>query len=112
VVGAGRRAADPPPPVVAWRMRRREQRIFHLNDEVAAIRGDEERAAAELSVLMHLDDDAKRDAAVGNAIDRADARESAGDVERMQRHLAELRLGRQRLEAKRDRLLGKLDRRV
>jgi hypothetical protein len=89
-------------------MRRREHRILRLNDEIAALRGDEERAAAELSILMHLDDDAQRDAAVGGPADRADAKETAGDVARMERHLAELQAKRRRLETKRDRYLSRL----
>lgn len=92
-------------------MKRAEGRIFRLNDQIAALRADEVRAAAELEILQHLDDDAQRDAAGGSAMDRADARETAGDVERMRRHVASLHETRLRLEAQRDRLLERLDRR-
>ena len=92
-------------------MGRREERIFRLNDEIRAIRRDEELAAEELIMLQHLDDDAQRDAAVSeNPMDRADARETAGDVARMQAHIADLTAARRKREAKRDRLLARLKR--
>ena len=66
-------------------------------------------AAAELEVHRHLDDDARRDAAVsGNPIDREDARDTAADVARFSHLIVHLREERQRLEAKRDRLLARL----
>jgi hypothetical protein len=90
-------------------MGRREERIFRLNDEIRALRRDEELAAEELIMLQHLDDDAQRDAAVSsNPLDRADARETAGDVARMRVHIADLADDRERLERKRDHLLEKL----
>jgi len=90
-------------------MGRREERIFRLNDEIRALRRDEELAAEELIMLQHLDDDAQRDAAVSeNPLDRADARETAGDVARMRAHIADLAAARERLERKRDHLLEKL----
>jgi hypothetical protein len=90
-------------------MSRKADRAFRLNDEIAALRRDEELAAEELIMLQHLDDDARRDAAVSDhPIDRADARETAGDVLRMERHIEELRRSREQLERKRDRLLKKL----
>ena len=86
-----------------------ENRIFKLNDEIAALRAQEEQVFDELTVLRHLDDDARRDALVSDhPIDRADAQETAGDVARMENNLADLRRTRERVEAKRDRLLGRL----
>ncbi len=88
-------------------MARIEQRIFRLNDEIAALRAQESQVLDELTVLRHLDDDARRDAAVSDhPIDRADAQETAGDVARMESNLAGLRRNVDRLEAKRDQLLG------
>ncbi len=90
-------------------MGRIEQRLFRLNDEIAALRRDEERVAEELNVHRHLDDDAQRDAAVSNSpIDRADARDTAADVARFESALAALQRQREKLEAKRDKLLAKL----
>ena len=89
---------------------RREERIFRLNDEIAALRRDEYLAFEESIMLGHLDDDAQRDAATsGNALDAAEARETAGDLARMQRHIQDLRAARVRLERKRDQMLEGLD---
>ncbi len=91
-------------------MARREERVFRINDEIAALRRDEHLAFEEQIMLGHLDDDAQRDAAVsGSPQDAQDARETAGDVARMQRHVADLRAAREHLELKRDRLLEKLN---
>jgi len=90
-------------------MGRRAERIFRINDEITALRRDEYLAFEELIMLGHLDDDAQRDAAVsGSPLDAQDAWEAAGDVARMQRHVAELRAAREHLELKRDRMLEKL----
>ncbi len=90
-------------------MGRLEQRLFRINDEIAALRRDEERVAEELIVHRHLNDDAQRDAAVSESpIDRADARDTAADVARFESSLASLQKQRAKLEAKRDKLLSKL----
>ena len=90
-------------------MRRLEKRIFRLVDEIARL-GDEIRLAEEeLAVLRHLDDDARRDAAVtGNPVDRDDARVTAQDVARFERHVMELRRRRAELDERRRRLVGRL----
>ena len=90
-------------------MARREERVFRINDEIAALRRDEYLAFEEQIMLGHLDDDAQRDAATsGSPLDAAEARETAGDVARMQRHVADLRAARERLEHKRDQMLADL----
>lgn len=90
-------------------MVRREERIFRINDEIAALRRDEYLAFEEQIMLSHLDDDAQRDAATsGSPSDAAEARETAGDVARMQRHVSDLRAARERLEHKRDQMLEDL----
>ena len=90
-------------------MARREERVFRINDEIAALRRDEYLAFEEQIMLGHLDDDAQRDAATsGSPLDAAEARETAGDVARMQRHVADLRAARERLEHKRDQMLTDL----
>ena len=90
-------------------MVRREERIFRINDEIAALRRDEYLAFEEQIMLSHLDDDAQRDAAAsGSPLDAAEARETAGDVARMQRHVADLLAARERLEHKRDQMLRDL----
>jgi hypothetical protein len=90
-------------------MGRREERLFRINDEIAALRRDEYHAREELIMLGHLDDDAQRDAAVsGQTIDAADARETAADVARMGRHVRDIQAALERLEQKRDRLMAEL----
>jgi hypothetical protein len=86
-----------------------ERRIFRINERLGRLTEDERLAAAELEVHRHLDDDARRDAAVSDSpIDREDARDTASDVARFERLLVSLQEKRRRLEAKRDRLLARL----
>lgn len=90
-------------------MGRLERRILRLNDRIAALRRQEDLTAQELEFHRHIDDDARRDAAVsGDPIDRDDARQTAGDVARFERALDAMRRERQDLEQKRDRLLERL----
>jgi hypothetical protein len=85
------------------------RRLFRLNERLARLAAEERQAAAELEVHRHLDDDARRDAAVsGSPIDREDARDTAADVARFQRLLEDLQRRRGRLESKRERLLARL----
>jgi hypothetical protein len=86
-----------------------ETRLFRLSERLERLAEEERLAAAELEVHRHLDDDARRDAAVsGNPIDREDARDTAADVARFERLVAGAQEKRRRLEAKRDRLLARL----
>jgi hypothetical protein len=90
-------------------MKRIERRLFRMNDDIAALVRAEELAAEELNYHRHLNDDTQRDAIVsGSPIDRSDARETAGDVARFERHLENLRSRRSKLERKRAQLLAKL----
>jgi hypothetical protein len=84
------------------------ERIFRMNDEIAALRRDEEQAFAELSELKDIDDDARLDAIDGDPFDRAAARQTAADVVRLETHVAELRASRERLERRRDDYLDQL----
>ena len=90
-------------------MKRIERKLFRISDEIEAIRRAEQLAIEELTYHEHLNDDTQRDAAVsGSPVDRADARETASDVARFERHIAGLRERREQLEAKRATLLGKI----
>jgi len=90
-------------------MSRLERRLFRLADEIAHVSEELRQAEEELFVLMHLDDDAQRDAAVSDhPIDRDDARETAADVARFRRLVAHLTGKRDDLESKRQRLLLRL----
>ncbi|MCP4304648.1 MAG: hypothetical protein GY926_07835 [bacterium] len=90
-------------------MKRIERKLFKLGDEIESLAKAEQLAGEELIYHLHLNDDTQRDASVsGNPIDRADARETAGDVARFERHIAQLQKRRAKLIAKRERLVAKL----
>lgn len=90
-------------------MRRLERRVLRLNDDIAKLRQRRDLVAEELRFHEHLDDDARRDAAVSDhPLDRADARDTAADVARFRRSLADMERRADKLEAKRDALLQKL----
>ena len=90
-------------------MRRSERRLFRLNDELHRLRRDEGLTAGELEMHRHLDDDARRDAAVSDSpLDRADAHQTSKDVRRMEAALADIRRRIAEVEAERDRLLSTL----
>lgn len=90
-------------------MRRIERKLLNINSEIAALAREENLVTEELGMLRHLDDDARRDAAVGGPLERDDARGTSGDVARFERHLARLRAKREALEVKRQSLLARLD---
>ncbi len=94
---------------IPWEcLKRIHRRLFRLNDQIAKLQADAEKVAAELEFHRSINDDAQRDAAVGNYIDR----EEAG-ANRCRRPPVRADLGRSQartgeLVAKRDRLLAKL----
>ena len=90
-------------------MDRTAKKLFALNDQLTALRAERAQVEAELNMHQHINEDAQRDAAVGNAADRAEAYETAADVGRFQRHLARLRSKEEKLEERRRRLLAKFD---
>lgn len=84
-------------------------RIHSLNALIAALDGDIEQARAELGMLAHIDDDAQRDAAVTEHVeDRQDARMTASDVKRMNRHIDKLEAKRAKMARKRNAEVSKL----
>ena len=86
-----------------------ERRLLRLNDELERLADEERLAAGELEMHRHLDDDARRDAAVSDSpVDRADAYQSGKEVARFERVLVRIRGRRAKLEMKRQRLTGLL----
>ena len=82
---------------------------MRLNDEIAALLEQERQAFEESQIHRHLNDDAERDFAVsGHAFDRMDAEDTRGDVDRADRVVSRIRASREKLEAKRDKLLSRL----
>ncbi len=90
-------------------MRFVERRLLKLNDEIQRLRRERELAEGELGFHRHLSDDATRDAVVSDLpAERAEARDAAKDVARLQAAVEDVRRKIARLEAKRERLLGQL----
>ena len=93
-------------------MRWIERRLLRLSDEIERLRREEELTAGELGMHQHLADDAIRDAAVSDhPAERAEARQTRKDAARLESSLVDVRRKIDRLNAKRDQLLERLDRR-
>jgi hypothetical protein len=86
-----------------------ENRILRISEEIARLREESRLTAEELRIHQHLDDDARRDAAVGGPIERDDARITSTDVQRFAALISSLETRIARLDKKRTRLLARLD---
>lgn len=91
-------------------MRRIHRRLFRINDRLQELAEEEEALLEELDMHRSINDDAERDAAHGNYIDREEAGLTAADVARFERSLRSVRERRSKLDSTRLRLLEKLDR--
>jgi len=89
-------------------MKRVHRRLFRLNEQIARIDEELGQVRAELEMHRSIDDDAQRDAAVGNYIDREEAGLTSADVRRFERTLDLIETQRARLVRKRDHLLARL----
>lgn len=90
-------------------MKRIHRKLFRINDEIARLQQEMAVVSAELDFHRSINDDAQRDAAVGNYIDREEAGLTSADVRRFEKTISELEVRLTRLNAKRDRLLSRLD---
>jgi len=88
-------------------VKRVHRRLFRLNEKIAALQTEAGQVAAELEFHRSINDDAQRDAAVGNYIDREEAGLTAADVRRFESTLTHLEEKTAKLVEKRDRLLAK-----
>ena len=79
-----------------------------LNDQIALLREDLRLLSEELNYHQHLDDDAQRDAAFGDAEDRALAYETKNDRLRFERLVREVGDSIANAEIRRSRLLDRL----
>lgn len=86
-------------------MKRVHKRLFGINEQIARLGEEITQASAELEYHRSINDDAQRDAAVGNYIDREEAGLTAADVRRFEKTLSSLDARREKLVTKRDRLL-------
>ncbi len=89
-------------------LKRVHRRIFRLNEKIAKLEKEASQVEAELEYHRSINEDAQRDAAVGNYIDREEAGLTAADVKRFESTLADLDSKRAALVSKRDRLLANL----
>ena len=89
-------------------MRRIERKIMKTNDQLAALREDLRLLTEELNYHQHLDDDAQRDAALGDAEDRALAYETNNDRLRFERLVRETQARIDKTEVRRARFLTDL----
>ena len=71
-------------------LKRIHRRIFRLNEKLTALDAEIARTRAELEYHRSINDDAQRDAAVGNYIDREEAGLTAADVRRFEKTIADL----------------------
>ena len=89
-------------------LKRVHRRIFRLNEKIAKLEKEAAQVEAELEYHRSINEDAQRDAAVGNYIDREEAGLTSADVRRFEKALAELDAKREKLSSKRDYLLATL----
>ena len=89
-------------------LKRVHRRIFRLNDKIDALEKEVLQTSAELEYHRSINEDAQRDAAVGNYIDREEAGLTSADVRRFEKTIADLDAKREKLETKRDNLLATL----
>jgi hypothetical protein len=89
-------------------LNRIHRRLFRLNDKIEHINRELRLVNAELSHHRSINDDARRDATVGNYIDREEAGRTAGDVRRFEKTAFYLKVRRAKLVRSRDRLLSRL----
>jgi hypothetical protein len=85
-----------------------ERRLLRINDELERLRHEEGLAAGELEMHRHLADDAVRDAAVYEGLERAEARDAVRDVTALRRALDGTRAKIAKLEERRSRLVQRL----
>ena len=89
-------------------VKRIHRRLFSVNDKLSQIERELSLATAELEYHRSINDDAQRDAAVGNYIDREEAGLTKNDVRRFEKTIASLSQKKESLLAKRERLLDRL----
>lgn len=89
-------------------MKRIHRRLFRLNDQIDSIDRELRLVNAELSNHRSINEDAQRDAMIGNYIDREEAGRTAGDVRRFEKTAFYLQVRRAKLVKSRDRLLARL----
>ena len=86
------------------------RKLFRINDRIQSLVAERDQVREELEFHRHIDDDARRDAEVSGArSDRLEAGATSADVRRFERRLRDIERDLEKLERKRDALLGNLD---
>lgn len=85
------------------------KKLFRINDRLAELAEEERSVRQELDMHRSIHDDAQRDAAVGNYIDREEAGLTAADVGRFEKALVAIDQRRTKLDRTRAKLLAKLE---
>ncbi len=89
-------------------VKRLHKRLFRINEQLGRLGEEITQVSAELDYHRAINDDAQRDAAIGNYIDREEAGLTAADVRRFEKTLTTFNARREKLVTKRDRLLKTL----
>ncbi len=89
-------------------MKRIHRRLFAVNDKIAAVDRELRLARSELEYHRSINEDAQRDAAIGNYIDREEASLTRGDVRRFEKTIDRLAAKQESLYVKQAKLLDRL----
>jgi hypothetical protein len=89
-------------------VKRVAKKIFIINDRIKDIDRELAFTRAELEFHRSINEDAQRDAAVGNYIDREEASLTRGDVRRFERTIDKLEARKGKLQDKRATMLDQL----
>jgi hypothetical protein len=97
-----------PAAIPSTTVNRNQKRLFKIHDKLKSLDHAISLVEAELEYHRHIDDDAQRDASIGNYIDREEAKLTASDVRRFEKTLGQMTRKRDKLLAERERLLAGL----
>jgi len=89
-------------------MKRIHRKLFAVNDQIAEVDRELKLTRAELEYHRSINEDAQRDAAVGNYIDKEEASLTRGDVRRFEKTIGKLEAKQQQLAIKQAKLLDQL----
>jgi hypothetical protein len=89
-------------------MKRIHRRLFAVNDQIAQVERELRLTRSELEYHRSINEDAQRDAAIGNYIDREEASLTRGDVRRFEKTIEKLTAKQETLLAKQTKLLDRL----
>lgn len=90
-------------------VKRIHSRLFRIADQLSELEIEASALIEELDMHRSIDEDAQRDAALGNYIDREEAGLTSSDVARFERSLDSIEKRRQKLLERRDKLMAKLE---